>query len=38
MRMVDSYALEENDRLNDILTMGDKQFNLGLLHLRLLME
>lgn len=33
--MVDSYRLEDTT-LNDVLNLGDKQFNLGLLNLRLL--
>jgi len=35
IRMIDAYALEDAAKLNDILTHGDKQFNLGLLQLRL---
>jgi carboxyl-terminal processing protease len=35
--MVDSYALEDA-ALSEVLTLGDRQFNLGLLHLRLLVE
>jgi carboxyl-terminal processing protease len=35
--MVDSYALEDAT-LTEVLELGDKQFNLGLLHLRLLVE
>ena len=37
VKMVDSYTLEEAT-LTEVLGMGDRQFNLGLLHLRLLME
>lgn len=36
VEMVDSYALEEAAALQDILKQGDKQFNMGLLQLRLL--
>ena len=35
VKMVDSYTLE-NKALNEVLGLGDKQFNLGLLNLRLL--
>lgn len=35
VRMIDSYQLEEATNLQDILAQGDKQFNLGLLQLRL---
>lgn len=35
--MVDSYRLEDTT-LDDVLSMGDKQFNLGLLNLRLLVK
>jgi carboxyl-terminal processing protease len=35
--MVDNYALEDAT-LNEVLEKGDKQFNLGLLNLRLLVE
>lgn len=35
--MVDSYRLEDTT-LNDVLNLGDKQFNLGLLNLRLLVK
>lgn len=37
VKMVDSYALEDAT-LTEVLELGDRQFNLGLLHLRLLME
>ena len=35
--MVDSYVLEDKT-LTEVLELGDRQFNLGLLHLRLLVE
>jgi carboxyl-terminal processing protease len=35
IRMVDAFLLEEAATLNEILVQGDKQFNLGLLQLRL---
>ena len=34
--MVDSYALEGAESLNEVLGAGDRQFNLALLQLRLL--
>lgn len=37
VKMVDSYTLEDAT-LTEVLELGDRQFNLGLLHLRLLME
>lgn len=37
VKMVDSYTLEEAT-LTEVLGMGDRQFNLGLLHLRLLAQ
>ena len=33
--MIDAYRLEESAKLNELLAHGDKQFNLGLLQLRL---
>ncbi len=35
IRMIDAYRLEESAKLNELLAHGDKQFNLGLLQLRL---
>jgi carboxyl-terminal processing protease len=35
IRMIDVYQLEEITKLNELLAHGDKQFNLGLLQLRL---
>jgi carboxyl-terminal processing protease len=33
--MIDAFQLEAATNLNEVLVQGDKQFNLGLLQLRL---
>jgi hypothetical protein len=35
--MIDNYALQDAT-LSEVLEQGDKQFNLGLLHLRMLVK